>query len=222
MYMWGRLDRQNVRHGNRRVQPIADREPVRRGVHLHGLRVSITRKIFTIRNGVHEGYIFSCVCMSVWRGSPCYHCRPVQTSSFGDPRSPGHCRPPDMGTPPRDVQSCSIAAHASIGKRVVGLWLKGFLVAIVAIFIFSVQIYFNASWNVHFRNDFACFCAPFKTGRLCDVTFDPCEPTNDHCRNNATCSTNDNRSFVCQCAPGNFELNLFLEKLALTCERLFR
>ena len=126
---------------------------------------------------------------------------------------------PDMGTPPRDVQTCSIVAHASIGKQVVGLWPKGFLVAIV---IFSVQIYFNASWNVHFRNDFACLCAPFKTGRLSDVTFDPCEPTNDHCRNNATCSTDQNGSFVCQCAPGNFELNLFLEKLALTCERLFR
>ena len=92
--------------------------------------------ILTARNGVGEGNVFSCVCLSVYGGGAHMITRgPVQTCSLGNP-PPAPAPSPYRNPPPEHVQTCSLGHHhrstdwleSSGWKAAAGLRLKGLLV----------------------------------------------------------------------------------------------
>ena len=76
--------------------------------------------------------VLSAVSLSVLGGGDKYpwdYCTPGQTCSLGDPPGPDPGPPNPQGDPPVST-SCSLVAHTSIGKRAIGLLLKGLLVVL--------------------------------------------------------------------------------------------
>ena len=51
-------------------------------------------------------------------------------------------------------------------------------------------------------NNFTCACPAFYTGRLCETRYDPCDEGYDQCRNNASCRTQDDGTYKCNCTAG--------------------
>ncbi|KAG9344226.1 hypothetical protein JZ751_010895, partial [Albula glossodonta] len=49
---------------------------------------------------------------------------------------------------------------------------------------------------------FSCICAPFFTGHLCQLPYDPCDAHHDPCQHNSICDTESDGTVTCHCLPG--------------------